>query len=65
MASFKNADMVMHVLDDKGQPAYVAIEASFTVDSNDVSRDGEKRWISYTVHRIPWFSCRSWRRRDA
>ena len=38
IASFKNADMVMHVLDDKGQPAYVAIEASFTVDSNDVSR---------------------------
>ena len=36
--SFKNADMVMHVLDDKGQPAYVAIEASFTVDSNDVTR---------------------------
>ena len=38
IASFKNADMVMHVLDDKGQPAYVAIEASFTVDSNDVTR---------------------------
>ena len=36
--SFKNADMVMHVLDDKGQPAYVAIEASFTVGSNDVTR---------------------------
>ena len=30
--------MVMHVLDDKGQPAYVAIEASFTVDSNDINR---------------------------
>ena len=38
IASFKNADMVMHVLDDTGQPAYVAIEASFTVDSNDVTR---------------------------
>ena len=36
--SFKNADMVMHVLDDKGQPAYVAIEASFTVGSYDVTR---------------------------
>lgn len=36
--SFRNADMVMHVLDDKGQPAYVAIEASFTVDSNDINR---------------------------
>ena len=38
IASFKSADMVMHVLDDKGQPAYVAIEASFTVGSNDVTR---------------------------
>ena len=38
VASFRNADMVMHVLDDKGQPAYVAIEASFTVDSNDINR---------------------------
>ena len=38
IASFKNADLVMHVLDDKGRPAYVVIEASFTVDSNDVAR---------------------------
>lgn len=38
IASFKNADMVMHVLDSNKQPAYVAVEASFTVDSSDIVR---------------------------
>ena len=36
--SFRNADMVVHVRDDKGNPGYLAIEASFTVDNNDVRR---------------------------
>ena len=38
IVSFKNADMVMHVLDSSKNPAYVAVEASFTVDSNDIAR---------------------------
>ena len=65
IASFKNADMVMHVLDDKGQPAYVAIEASFTVDSNDVSRAVRNAGYLTQFTGTPWFSCRGWRRRDA
>ncbi len=36
--SFSNADMVISVRDDQGKPAYVAMEASFTVDDNDVQR---------------------------
>ena len=36
--SFRNADMVMNVRDAGGQPGYVALEASFTVNSNDVRR---------------------------
>ncbi len=36
--SFRNADTVIYVLTAVGQPGYVAIEASFTVDSNDVGR---------------------------
>ena len=36
--SFRNADTVISVLTDTGQPGYVAIEASFTVESNDVRR---------------------------
>lgn len=36
--SFGNADMVINVLDAEGKPAYVALEASFTIDSNDVRR---------------------------
>ena len=36
--SFRNADTVISVLNQDGQPGYVALEASFTVDSNDVRR---------------------------
>ena len=36
--SFKNADMVLHVLNPDNQPAYIAVEASFTVDGRDVRR---------------------------
>ena len=36
--SFRHADMVMHVENGKSQPGYIAIEASFTVDSDDVRR---------------------------
>ena len=36
--SFRNADMVMNVRDTEGQPGYVALEASFTVNGNDVRR---------------------------
>ena len=36
--SFRNADLVMLVRDDKGHPAYIAVEASFTVESRDISR---------------------------
>lgn len=36
--SFRNADMVINVQDDAGRPGYLAIEASFTVDSTDVWR---------------------------
>ena len=34
--SFRNADMVMNVRDTKGTLGYVALEASFTVNGNDV-----------------------------
>ena len=36
--SFRNADMVMNVRNTDGQPGYVALEASFTVNGNDVRR---------------------------
>ena len=36
--SFRNADMVMNVRDGEGHPGYVTLEASFTVNSNDVRR---------------------------
>ena len=36
--SFKNADAVVHITDNNGDPGYLAIEASFTVDDNDVRR---------------------------
>ena len=36
--SFKNADMILHVLNADNQPGYVAVEASFTVDDRDVTR---------------------------
>ena len=36
--SFRNADMVINVRDANGQPGYVALEASFTVNGNDVRR---------------------------
>ena len=36
--SFRNADMVINVRDANGQPGYVALEASFTVNGNEVRR---------------------------
>ena len=36
--SFVNADLVMMVQDDKFQPHYLAVEASFTVDADDIRR---------------------------
>ena len=36
--SFKNADMVLHVLNPDNRPAYIAVEASFTVGGRDVRR---------------------------
>ena len=36
--SFRHADMVMYGRGDKGHPCYIAVEASYTVDANDVRR---------------------------
>lgn len=36
--SFREADLVMLVRDDHGRPAYIAVEASFTVANSDISR---------------------------
>ena len=37
--SFKNADMVLHVINNADSiPGYIAVEASFTVDGNDIRR---------------------------
>lgn len=36
--SFREADLVMLVRDSNGQPAYIAVEASFTVESTDIKR---------------------------
>ncbi|MDE2958661.1 MAG: hypothetical protein OXU28_01220 [Chloroflexota bacterium] len=36
--SFREADLIMLVRDADGQPAYVAVEASFTVAANDIER---------------------------
>ena len=36
--SFREADLVMLVRDAAGQPAYIAVEASFTVAGNDIKR---------------------------
>ncbi len=36
--SFREADLVMLARDHQGQPAYIAVEASFTVASNDINR---------------------------
>ena len=36
--SFRHADMVMHVENGRNQPSYIAVEASFTVNSDDVRR---------------------------
>ncbi len=36
--SFKNADMILHVVNRDKHPSYVAVEASFTVDCRDVAR---------------------------
>ena len=36
--SFRNADMVLLVQDSTGQPYYIAIEVSYTVNSEDIRR---------------------------
>ena len=36
--SFRAADLIMLVRDDKGQPTYIALEASFTVAAKDIER---------------------------
>ena len=36
--SFRHADLVLHVRNTKGHPGYIAVEASFTVNANDVRR---------------------------
>ena len=36
--SFREADLVMLVRDDRGRPAYIAVEASFTVANSDIRR---------------------------
>ena len=36
--SFREADLVMLVRNSSGHPAYIAVEASFTVGSNDIKR---------------------------
>ncbi len=36
--SFRHADLVLHVRDSKGHPGYITVEASFTVNANDVRR---------------------------
>ena len=36
--SFREADLVMLARDHRGQPAYIAVEASFTVASKDINR---------------------------
>ena len=36
--SFKNADMVLHVVNSDNQPGYITVEASFTIGDRDVTR---------------------------
>ena len=36
--SFKNADMVLHVVNSDNQPGYITVEASFTIGDRDVNR---------------------------
>ena len=36
--SFRNADAVLNVLASDSRPGYLAIESSYTVDSNDIRR---------------------------
>ena len=36
--SFKNADMVLHVVNSDNQPGYITVEASFTISGRDVTR---------------------------
>lgn len=36
--SFRNADLVLYVTDEEGRPAYITVEASFTIAPNDVRR---------------------------
>ena len=36
--SFREADLIMLVRDTNGQPAYVAVEASFTIAAKDIER---------------------------
>ena len=36
--SFRDADLIMLVKDAKGYPAYIAVEASFTVNNRDIER---------------------------
>ena len=36
--SFREADLVMLAREYQGQPVYIAVEASFTVASNDINR---------------------------
>ena len=38
VASFRNADIVMLVLDRYNQPYYLAVEVSYTVESEDIRR---------------------------
>ena len=52
--SFRNADMVINVRDANGQPGYVALEASFTVNGNDVRRAVRNAGHSHQYTGLPF-----------
>ena len=51
--SFRHADMVMYGREASGHPCYITVEASFTVNANDVRRAAQERQLSPEVHRNP------------
>ena len=51
--SFKNADMVLHVMNASNHPCYIAVEASFTVAGHDVSRAARNAGYMYKYTGLP------------
>ena len=53
---FRNADMVINVRDANGQPGYVALEASFTVNGNDVRRAVRNAVYLHQYTGLPYYA---------